>query len=301
MLPQRGALLDVGTGNGAVLRSAGSLLPGWSLYAFDVGDRYRDEIEAMRGVKGFWSEDLCRVPLGEFDLVVLWQTLEHIPDPVAFLVQVAEKHAPGGRLLIQVPDVLRTPFDVAVIDHESHFGPAQLSHVCSRAGLRIVLEGHAWVHNCLTLLLEMGDAAEEAEAKAAETAWLFPWVQDAVRSIAEDIEDSPFAIFGTGMAGIWLAGQVGHLPEYFIDEDEAREGNEVSGVPIVSPARADANVPIVMSFAQETGARIARRVAASHENLAEARFILPPPLVSGRDGDPHAVLSGFVRTKGDSH
>src|SRR2546426_2202100 len=80
-LPTEGRLLDVGTGNGAVLKSAQALLPAWSLYGFDVGDRYRDVIERMPGVRGFWSGDFASVPESGFDLAVLWHTLEHVPEP----------------------------------------------------------------------------------------------------------------------------------------------------------------------------------------------------------------------------
>src|SRR5215211_4834896 len=38
LLPQKGRLLDVGTGNGAVLKSAAILLPKWRLHASDIAD-----------------------------------------------------------------------------------------------------------------------------------------------------------------------------------------------------------------------------------------------------------------------
>jgi SAM-dependent methyltransferase len=273
-LPETGRLLDVGTGNGAVLKSAQALLPRWSLYGFDVGDRYRADIEAMAGVEGFWSGDFARVPAAGFDLAVLWHTLEHVPDPASLLSQIVEKLAPGGRVLIQVPDVLRNPFDLAVIDHASHFGPSQLRRACARAGLRPVLDGGAWVHNCLTLLLERGPAREPA---ADDPAWVFAWLREALTSIDRALEGGPFAIFGTGMAGLWLAGQFGRPPACFVDEDAARAGHQVAGATIVAPADVDPALPVVMSFTTDTATAIARRLAGSYPSMAGARFIIAPP------------------------
>ncbi|MGE0391989.1 MAG: class I SAM-dependent methyltransferase [Vicinamibacterales bacterium] len=272
-LPATGRLLDVGTGNGAVLKSAQALLPGWSLYGFDVGDKFRAEIEGMPGVRGFWSGDFTAVPEGNFDLAVLWHTLEHVPDPASLLSAIAAKLAPGGRVLIQVPDVVRNPFDLAVVDHESHFGPSQLARTCARAGLRIAVDGRAWVHNCLTLLLEKG------EAPALETEMLadvFPWIRTAMEAIDREVGDRPFAIFGTGMAGLWMATQFATPPVCFVDEDEAREGQTVAGAPIRTPAALEPGVPVVMSFLPGTAAAIASRLSAQYPALAGTRFIIAP-------------------------
>ncbi len=273
LLPAAGRLLDVGTGNGAVLKSAQALLPRWSLFGFDVGDKFRAEVEAMPGVAGFWSGDFATVPEANFDLAVLWHTLEHVPDPASLLTAIAAKLAPGGRVLIQVPDIVRHPFDLAVVDHASHFGPAQLARTCARAGLRIAVDGRLWVHNCLTLLLEKGDAPV---SPGDNLAWVFPWLQEGMQAIDREIGAGPFAIFGTGMAGLWMATQFGRPPACFVDEDAARDGQQVAGAPVRTPSSLDPSIPIVMSFMPATAEAIAARLRQQHPALRAARFIIAP-------------------------
>ena len=40
----------------------------------------------------------------QFDLVTLWHTLEHVPDPVPFVRNLLERLVPGGLLAVRVPD-----------------------------------------------------------------------------------------------------------------------------------------------------------------------------------------------------
>ncbi len=41
---------------------------------------------------------------GPFDVVTMWHVLEHLPEPVAALERAAELLAPGGRLIVSVPN-----------------------------------------------------------------------------------------------------------------------------------------------------------------------------------------------------
>src|SRR2546429_520332 len=133
-LPARGRLLDVGCANGAVLKSAEALLKGWELHGFDLNDRHRDEVLRLPGVVSFTSGSLTKLPHRQFDLIVLWHTLEHIPAPQGVLTELRDLLAPDGFLLVQVPDIERTPFDLAVIDHTSHFSRRTLEILCRQAG-----------------------------------------------------------------------------------------------------------------------------------------------------------------------
>src|SRR5262245_1646367 len=146
-LPDRGRLLDVGCGNGAVLKSAGALLKGWELHGYDLNDKHRDTVLQLPGVASFTSGSIAKVPHRQWDLVVLWHTLEHIPEPHGPLAELRDLLAPEGVLLVQVPDIERTPFDLAVIDHCSHFSRRTLEILCRQAGFEVALDGTPWIHN----------------------------------------------------------------------------------------------------------------------------------------------------------
>lgn len=57
-------------------------------------------------------------PAGEqFDLIVLFEVLEHLPDPEAAAARLAKLTAPGGVVLISVPSGLKYAADESVIDN----------------------------------------------------------------------------------------------------------------------------------------------------------------------------------------
>src|SRR5207244_298992 len=48
---------------------------------------------------------------GRFDLVVSFQVIEHLPDPVGFLAALARRAAPGGEILVTTPNRLMSLSD----------------------------------------------------------------------------------------------------------------------------------------------------------------------------------------------
>ena len=279
-LPVNGRLLDVGCGNGAVLKSAGALLKGWELHGYDLNDKHRDEVMRLPGVASFTSGSLKKLPHREYDLVVLWHTLEHIPAPLGPLAELRELLKPGGFLLVQVPDVERTPFDMAVIDHTSHFSRRTLEILCKQAGLEVVMDGTPWIHNCLTLLLRKStlpvpklkpvDASTLAGARAQ-----FDWYNETVRRFDESTREGEFAIFGAGMAGIALLTQLTRSPVLILDEDRQRDGSKLEGVTITPPDLAPANLKVIMPFAAINAARIAAKVRAAVPAASAWQFVIP--------------------------
>lgn len=146
ILPRVGAssLLDVGCGNGAVLRIARRL-----------------GIEARGVDTSIAAVDVCRADgldaevadfsRGAFDgrgfgLVTFWDVLEHLIDPPAFLRAAARALRPGGWLLVKVPHHRRLSLSVAAAlprisgalistpSHLQYFCKDSLSLVLSDAG-----------------------------------------------------------------------------------------------------------------------------------------------------------------------
>ncbi len=87
------------------------------------------------------SGDLC----GQFQLVTLIHSLEHVVDPVGTLTELRAAVEPGGLVFIEVPHAgsvdiwwprrRREILDLPV--HLYHFVPATLVRVVERAGLRV--------------------------------------------------------------------------------------------------------------------------------------------------------------------
>lgn len=282
-LPKSGNLLDIGTGNGAILRSASQLLPEWELFAFDLGDKSKAEILAIPGVVEFYAESLENVPKGKFNLIVLWHSLEHIPEPAQFLIKLKSYLAEEGFLLIQVPDIHRTPFDFAVIDHWSHFTNSTLIKICWETGYQIELDGYDWVHNCLTLLLKRDRAflKEPLPDSGFAPEGYFHWLKRTVEEFELATRDRNYAIFGTGISGIWISSQMSNPPSFFIDEDSQRVGNNIGNIPIVKPENIPSGIDILMPFTYATGKNISLKIQKEYSTCHSSNFILSQPYLKG--------------------
>jgi len=282
-LPETGKLLDIGTGNGTALKSASKLLPKWSLFAFDLNDKYRDSVLKIPGVSDFYSGNFADIPFQKFDLIILWHSLEHIDKPAEYLANLKDYLTENGVILLQVPDVQRQPFDLAVIDHCSHFTGSTFNKLCQYAGFTVIIDGQDWTHNCLTLLLKPSATLDVNESyinlKSLPPDTYFHWLNSAVQEFAQSVIGIDYAIFGTSIAGIWLSSQLGKPPIYFIDEDESRRGKKISNIPIITPQELSQDIDIVMAFTHKTGHNIGLRLKEQYINCRSSRFILSSPLV----------------------
>lgn len=278
-LPKKGRLLDVGTGNGAVLRSAAQLLPEWRLSAFDVDAAGREEVLKIPHVQDFFVGDIREIPSENvFDLVVLWHSLEHAARPAGLLGQIRERLGPNGRLLVQVPDLERAPFDLAVIDHCSHFTKKGLLGLCAALDFSVETDGHGWTHNCLTLLLKKEDSntSKPKPQKCPAGARVFKWVGDAVRYFEGSVKNKTFAIFGSSIAGLWVSSQLGSKPKAFIDMDAQAIGNFLEEVPVLGPESLRPSERVIMPFARASAEAISGKVKDLYPACRSVDFILSP-------------------------
>jgi SAM-dependent methyltransferase len=132
-----GRALEIGCGEGAMLDELRRA--GWGVLGVERVARPGDGLPVV-------AATLDQVgPDGSFDLVILFQTLEHLPDPLAALRHCRRLLAPGGRLVVSVPNHAswqarwfgRKWFHLDVPRHLFHFDPASLRACLDRAGFTI--------------------------------------------------------------------------------------------------------------------------------------------------------------------
>lgn len=102
-LPERARVLDVGCNAGELLHLF--QLRGYQPFGIEVSPGPAQYAEKLLGVP-IWRgrvED-CLPPDQRFDLVVLSHVLEHIHAPGRLLARLRAALAPGGRLLVEVPN-----------------------------------------------------------------------------------------------------------------------------------------------------------------------------------------------------
>lgn len=93
----------------------------------------------------------AEIPPASCDIVVMWHVLEHLPDPVAALRQIAEIVTPGGLILAAVPNFgsfearlfSRRWYSLDAPRHLIHFTPDTLRSAASRAGLTVQTIDHS--------------------------------------------------------------------------------------------------------------------------------------------------------------
>ena len=92
------SLLDIGCGEGTLLNELSTKLKGTKLYGTDV---YTQNPEKW----SYQVSDITRRIEFEdntFDVVVLGEVIEHVPDPDFVLGEISRVLKPGGRLIVQV-------------------------------------------------------------------------------------------------------------------------------------------------------------------------------------------------------
>ncbi len=154
-LPERpGRLLDIGCGYGFFLKIADE--KSWKAVGVDLnpnGIAYAKERLGVNAVLGDFRD--VRFPDGSFDLVTLWNVLDHTPDPLELLLEVHRVLKEDGRVFIRTPNAVwqylnyrlakflrrlgwGKLFDehphATFIFHQTNFSPRTLRLVLDRSG-----------------------------------------------------------------------------------------------------------------------------------------------------------------------
>ena len=264
--PAAGRALDVGCGNGPTLRALAEAVPDWTLYGHEISDAGAAALAAIAGFKRLYTGDPAGID-DRFDLITLSHSLEHIPEPVETLATLRSKLAPGGRLVVEVPNVRQNIYDLVVADHRSHFDPLTLVAAARRAGFPHAAVFDDWAFKELTLVAANEPLAVQPEGRplapldardiSQRVAWLAA-VLDSADKVARSAGD--FGIFGTAIAATWLFGPLADRVAFFVDEDAARIGQMHEGRRILAPDRipraATVFVPLVPDVASVVAARL---------------------------------------------
>ena len=110
-----GKLLEIGPAYGLFAHLAKRA--GFQVTGIEMDERCCDFLRDVVGIEVVETSDtlgaLERLPL--FDVIVLWQVIEHIPDPWTTLSAAARRLAPGGVLILDTPNP--DSFQFGVLGH----------------------------------------------------------------------------------------------------------------------------------------------------------------------------------------
>ena len=138
-----GRLLDVGCGSGTFLRRMH--LDGWNVMGLDPSPgivRHLREKFALPALVGSLPHD--QLTPGSFDVITMWQSLQLAPWPVETLIEARRLLAPGGKLIVAVPNIDSLAFrwfgqawnGFDLPRNLVHFAPWTLRLVLKKAGFR---------------------------------------------------------------------------------------------------------------------------------------------------------------------
>lgn len=98
-LPASGDVLEVGSGDGKILRTLASQRPGLHLHGCDI----RNWDHPDKGMQFRQMERDIPYEDESFDAVIVVDVLEHVPDPSHIVSEIARVLRPGGRFVGFVP------------------------------------------------------------------------------------------------------------------------------------------------------------------------------------------------------
>lgn len=159
--------LDIGSSSGILLQRFRDYFQ-CDVLGVEPGEAYREYAQQL-GLTVFADlSELDDLGGARFDLISMAHVLEHLPDPVAYLAILREKHlTPSGSLLIEVPNLYcHDSFEIA---HMTSFSEHTLRQVFSKAGYRIlVLKKHGQPRSAMLPLYLTALVQPEAEPKDFE-------------------------------------------------------------------------------------------------------------------------------------
>jgi 2-polyprenyl-3-methyl-5-hydroxy-6-metoxy-1,4-benzoquinol methylase len=106
LLPQSSTrILEVGAGAGGTLSWLKTLYPRARTTAVEINPALRDELERHADVVIIGPIDDNTSRLQDYDLILLLDVLEHLPNPSATLKTLSKMLSPGGHAIVSVPNV----------------------------------------------------------------------------------------------------------------------------------------------------------------------------------------------------
>ncbi|MFN7976235.1 MAG: class I SAM-dependent methyltransferase [Acidobacteriota bacterium] len=169
-----GRLLDVGCAAGYFLDAAQKA--GWDAYGLDPNRDFIARAQERHGLAVF-EGTLATVPLeaGSFDVITMWDVLEHTTDPRAELRRAYALLRTGGLLFVNFPNIgsllarlSGSSWWFLLSHHLYYFTPATLTRILEGEGFGVIARSRYWQTLELGYLAGMARLYSEGAARGCE-------------------------------------------------------------------------------------------------------------------------------------
>jgi len=141
--PAKGSLCEIGCYTGIFLEQARQ--QGWDVCGVELSDWARTIASERRGLRCYSSIEQARQASSLFDSVVLWDVIEHVPDPRSMINQAYNMLKPGGTLGLSTivldslsARVLRHKYPFLMEMHLIYFTRMTLTRLLEECGLEVI-------------------------------------------------------------------------------------------------------------------------------------------------------------------
>lgn len=141
--PEKGSLLEIGSNTGTFLRVAKE--HGWSVYGVEpnkaICEEFKKKVKDIPIYNCFFDEKFVKNTTRKYDLIYSSDVIEHVPDPVSFLVNARKLLKKDGHIVIVTPDfdsLLTRLFQIKPTEHLVYLNKKNIKLLYKKAGLSIV-------------------------------------------------------------------------------------------------------------------------------------------------------------------
>lgn len=148
LMPHRGRLLDIGSGLGHFLELASK--DGWEVFGVEPQKSAADYCREQLGVEVHTDlDENLDLAAESFQVVTLWDVWEHVHEPLLFLKRCVDLVAPGGLLVISIPNasgwparIFRGRWRYVMFTHLNYFTMSYVDCVLRARGFLIERADH---------------------------------------------------------------------------------------------------------------------------------------------------------------
>jgi len=237
-----GRTLEVGCGQGSLLRRLVETFPDADFSGIDLSAAavWRAQQQGLHVTTG------CSTDIeGQYDTIVAFGVLEHVPSPTLFLEEIAKALKGSGEVIIGQPMQDVPSYDLFFVDHLHHFTTQHVQAFGKKVGLEqlAMLAGYQFVSNFSLHRFQKTSAEEKA----------FPFLEtQSIASVKRYVEffaevniflkqHPEIAVFGTGEVFSLLYAYT-DLPKAAIicglDDNRDRQIRNHWPFPVISPDEA---------------------------------------------------------------